>query len=86
MKYFKDFLIFESFRNGTTNRHEIKRYAKKKKAIFIKSFLLRKLWHRKCILFRQKFIRNLSTMQDFFRKKMRFVENVKKVEKKVLKL
>ena len=25
---FKDFLIFESFRNGTTNRHEIKRYAK----------------------------------------------------------
>ena len=25
---FEDFLIFESFRNGTTNRHEIKRYAK----------------------------------------------------------
>ena len=26
--YFKDFIIFESFRNGTTNRHEIKRYVK----------------------------------------------------------
>lgn len=25
---FKDFLIFSSFRNGTTNRHEINRYAK----------------------------------------------------------
>ena len=25
---FKDFLIFLSFRNGTTNRHEIKRYVK----------------------------------------------------------
>ena len=25
---FKDFIIFESFRNGTTNRHEIRRYAK----------------------------------------------------------
>ena len=25
--YFEDFLIFMSFRNGTTNRHEIKRYA-----------------------------------------------------------
>ena len=26
--YFKDFIIFESFRKGTTNRHEIKRYVK----------------------------------------------------------
>ena len=26
--YFEDFLIFMSFRNGTTNRHEIKRYVK----------------------------------------------------------
>ena len=25
---FKDFIIFECFRNGTTNRHEINRYAK----------------------------------------------------------
>ena len=25
---FKDFIIFESFHNGTTNRHEIRRYAK----------------------------------------------------------
>ena len=26
--FFKDFLIFVSFRNGTTNRHEIKKICK----------------------------------------------------------
>ena len=26
--FFKDFLIFVSFRNGTTNRHEIKKISK----------------------------------------------------------
>ena len=33
---FKDFIIFESFRNGTTNRHDIARYVKNFKNKYFK--------------------------------------------------
>ena len=45
--FFKDFLIFVSFRNGTTNRHEIKKYVKNFKNKYYKHIKRQNFYKRK---------------------------------------